>query len=928
MASAGALRPSGPRLAANTRALYASAVPQSAWNPKRQGDPRQVEDPIMVGITLRRHWVPRRWLVGEDPWELDQNAQKEFSTRGLADQYAAQLRTAVNFPAAVAFYQEAKERGVPFTTTFMNLFLAHAQRYKPIAEHWEESVKVWQLYEEMTANGAKADIGTLDLLRNSLHALCRHYCNLAADELAKMRNAQIAAWLRYALIEAEEKGVLKKAGLEEEGKKEELWVWNDQWANVGELNLFNDFYHYSIPKGEVRTRVQERMRFFAEHWDKSRARATRLREDDAKEKSERMPIGDYNNLSRASRAADERLAEALFDLTALCETFVTQELLERIGKVMTPEKVVIGAVPRDYKGREFALSTRPLADWEVSVVMRPEFRKLRGIITRMRLHLVDQYNALCSEFLFRQGQAIDECRRDEQTGQEILENTMRRFHESLLAVKAFTMPGEKQHEWPRPEILGRSRLPPNWRALVDGNPREDEEVDEIDFWLDNLTIGCALYDDNFVWPERVALLPATWRVALSYYQPLEMLQGKKEIKTARGETIVYQAFDLLRFCNIAGVLDGRVEAQLRGAKEQDALAKIDDLINKKAAVLSAVWRDRKAGFESQLEGEIADQWERAEFMRRQPEVSDVFTACVDRIIEQGSAKTAADQIRSIANMAYHRAHLYPNARLNSSLLSAAASMDPEHRVALGREVLQAVRDFDDLAAWSLDHLTKVHSEEKDEGWDPKAPKPDTVADHKKSLSQKESFNFITKRVLSHVDSGVDADFYGLLIQCHVWEVTTDASSSVPQRPAARKSPISSALAWFSEQRTAIETRVQNIQSSAHPSAVGMRRRWEERRRHLLESPSTYDALLRLVHDEVTAPGGAVEEQAARLHHGNIKRIMEEMKKYGVTPNASTYDMLFAIARRSPTVFANLRDQSLREMKSRGREFWWQWFEEV
>ena len=70
-----------------TRCVRAT-LPQAVYNPKYKQDPRQHADPEMLKVVMRRNWVARKWKVGEEPWEMDPNAERDFSKRNLADDYA------------------------------------------------------------------------------------------------------------------------------------------------------------------------------------------------------------------------------------------------------------------------------------------------------------------------------------------------------------------------------------------------------------------------------------------------------------------------------------------------------------------------------------------------------------------------------------------------------------------------------------------------------------------------------------------------------------------------------------------------------------------------------------------------------------------------------------------------------------------------
>eukprot|EP01061_Rhynchopus_euleeides_P009807 TRINITY_DN19106_c0_g2_i2.p1 TRINITY_DN19106_c0_g2~~TRINITY_DN19106_c0_g2_i2.p1 ORF type:complete len:212 (+),score=87.41 TRINITY_DN19106_c0_g2_i2:42-677(+) len=182
----------------HTRCVRA-ALPQAVYNPKYKVDPRQVIDPSLHRVVMRRMWMPRKWKVGEEPWEMDPNAQHDFSKRNLADDYADIIRNCLGFADALPYYLELKVRDIPVTTTFMNLLLAFAQRYKEHRSGAGRKVP-WTLYQELSENGAKADINTLDLLRTTLHNLCYEYCEEVSRALEVDPSARLTAAMRKALM--------------------------------------------------------------------------------------------------------------------------------------------------------------------------------------------------------------------------------------------------------------------------------------------------------------------------------------------------------------------------------------------------------------------------------------------------------------------------------------------------------------------------------------------------------------------------------------------------------------------------------------------------------------------------------------------------------------------------------------------------------
>ena len=116
------------------RTSISNALPQQVYNAKYSPDPRQAIDPSMYKVAMRRKWLPRKWKLGSDPWEMDKNEEKDFSKRNLADEYANKVRQCLGFAEATPYYLEMIERGIPVTTTFMNLYLASAQRFRSISD--------------------------------------------------------------------------------------------------------------------------------------------------------------------------------------------------------------------------------------------------------------------------------------------------------------------------------------------------------------------------------------------------------------------------------------------------------------------------------------------------------------------------------------------------------------------------------------------------------------------------------------------------------------------------------------------------------------------------------------------------------------------------------------------------------------------------
>eukprot|EP01065_Artemidia_motanka_P025700 TRINITY_DN30684_c0_g1_i1.p1 TRINITY_DN30684_c0_g1~~TRINITY_DN30684_c0_g1_i1.p1 ORF type:complete len:784 (+),score=211.10 TRINITY_DN30684_c0_g1_i1:58-2409(+) len=392
--------------AAPTAPLRVAAVPQSEWNPAKQPDSRQIEDPSVIGIALRRKWMAKRWLVGD---RIDgENAASPYTMRPLAVLYESKLRLQPNFATAAPYYLEAKERGVPITTTMMNLLLATAQRDRTISESADRTEDVWLLYLDMTESGAKPDINTLDLMRNELHRLCLEYCRVVNEQVAVTPQAHLTASLQQVLV----------GDVSDEDK---------------ELKGFDAFLNMLTENSSVRAVFEKTKRAIDE---------------------------------RSSRDHAD-IAQRVEELAAMVLVHV-KDWQDRLPKA-TPEDIVAGSQARNWDTGLPLLRSGHAPDWEAEIVMRPECVRLREIIATLRTHLVEAINALCVENVHRLGRAINDQKLAVVEGQLMLERTVHRFRRSLQTIRdidRYATAGTQDNKMRlRIEILAGLRLPPTYRGV-------------------------------------------------------------------------------------------------------------------------------------------------------------------------------------------------------------------------------------------------------------------------------------------------------------------------------------------------------------------------------------------------------------------------------------------------------------------------------
>eukprot|EP01059_Diplonema_ambulator_P021768 TRINITY_DN3622_c0_g1_i1.p1 TRINITY_DN3622_c0_g1~~TRINITY_DN3622_c0_g1_i1.p1 ORF type:complete len:863 (+),score=327.30 TRINITY_DN3622_c0_g1_i1:40-2628(+) len=855
-----------------------SALPQAVYNPKYRADPRQVIDPSLYRVVMRRQWVPKKWLVGEDPWEMDLNSKKSFSKRNLADDYADKIRSCLSFAEAVPYYLELKERGIPPTTTFMNLYLASAQRYKFITDTKGRRADVWIMYRELESLGAKADINTLDLLRGTLHALCQEYCDSFADEVVQSNHAKVTAAVHKALMTVSE--------MTPENVQAFLRTWetNKEGAELMHNQGTKEDYDLLQLVSGMTSDPQQVMDLAKQFLtcEKDRKAATSMLEGHEQslkdnEKGSRLSMESMRHAEQRELDADMEKARCVQNIVAMVEASKIDELaMNAFVSNLTGAEIITGSVPRSTKSGK-AITELKVPLWEGNIIVKEEFKKLRETISTMRQYLVAQYNELCIEQVHRQGQASDGNRVDPALGQEIIEGVLKRFRSSLRALTLLNIYDDDRIAPLRPEIISHVSLP--------------IELSEHSDHPDDVVTGCHMESDRSLPPEqRAGLSPKAASVALSYYQPNSIVKGTQKF-----------TFDLMDFCRQHDLIDGtaRREDDQKKDKQTDKM----------------LMRRRKLNTSSSL------RFVRQEANRRNPALQKVFSTGVERIIERGSADIATDAIYKIAELAYMQCHLWPASDLNELVLTCAvaASSSPT-RLGLATLVYYNVRRFDDLVVAVRKDLGFVGSATR---------RPGGVKTH-----------LAKHPVMAYADSGVGSEFYGLYFLAKPWE-----------HEEGRQSDTEEVMKLFDRERDLMTKRwedsvgVSREQGGTFYDPFGnevvvtpgdvpeLAARWEDRLRNLTCSPHTYDAIFKVMYDEVVnaertrGTQGAVEINKydfAKL----VKRAVHQMEQYQVTPGSTTFSLLLGIARRFPSEFQGLEESILKKMKLAGREHWWQWFEEV
>eukprot|EP01061_Rhynchopus_euleeides_P009806 TRINITY_DN19106_c0_g2_i1.p1 TRINITY_DN19106_c0_g2~~TRINITY_DN19106_c0_g2_i1.p1 ORF type:complete len:883 (+),score=399.47 TRINITY_DN19106_c0_g2_i1:42-2690(+) len=880
----------------HTRCVRA-ALPQAVYNPKYKVDPRQVIDPSLHRVVMRRMWMPRKWKVGEEPWEMDPNAQHDFSKRNLADDYADIIRNCLGFADALPYYLELKVRDIPVTTTFMNLLLAFAQRYKEHRSGAGRKVP-WTLYQELSENGAKADINTLDLLRTTLHNLCYEYCEEVSRALEVDPSARLTAAMRKALMNVADLPVDTVQSFLSSFKStpdKSVMRRDDSTEGYDILQTIAG----AVPEGQMEafgTLCEAFLRLEQERISATRqldAHQEALEKGGEDAQKRRLTPDSLRAVEAEERRADSEKAETLQLMLDLVGSSV-ETLAERNPFVtdLKPAEVVTGSVPRTTKDGK-AIPQRKVPLWEARILVRDDLREARDLICEIRQHLISAYNTLCCEHLHRIGSASDSFRIDPAVGQKQLEEVMKRFRSSLLAMRQLRIYEPDQIAPLRPEITAELSLP--IQLSEHGNHTED------------VVVGCYIEDDRSLpLTQRCNLSPESARIGLSYYQPLSLISAMR----SRGGL----HFDLTEFSNQAGLIEGGPSDSRR-----------DSRITMRRRLLN------RAG------GAIL---QRREAARRDEDVRRVFSACVERIIERGTATSCWEQVYQIAHLAFDRCCLWPSSELNNVLLSISSSAPERNmRTQLVTMIQNNVRTFDSLVMWVRRDVGAL-------GLGLESPTKEAIVRARRPQGRSRELatfkpHLAHHPVLKYTDSGVDEEFMGMYIRSKPWEMKdnrrTDTEESMMLFESEKK---------YLEERwkesTGVERNTDGIYFDLARGQIvtvtkgdvpDMAARWEDRLHNLTNTHHTYDALLQICYDELvreTQSQGSSEAKGFNndLLSKHVSRVIELMEENSVEPASATHSLILALCRRLPEHLKVLEQETLDRMKHAGHELWWQWFEEL
>ncbi|KAJ9458828.1 excreted/secreted protein 15 [Diplonema papillatum] len=878
------------------RTAGAFALPQAAFNPKFRPDPRQAADPSLHKIVLRRQWVPKKWHVGEDPWEMDVNSVKGFSKRNLADVYADKVRACLGFADAVPYFLELKERDIPPTTTFMNLYLAAAQRYKFIADVDGRRADVWHIYKELSTMGAKPDINTLDLLRNTMHSVCYEYCEAVKQRIIKSDHAKVTAGLHKALMDVSEmaaddintfinsfahsgseNAVVKAAGSE---SAETDLVVQAAYASGSPRAVMKICEDFLTAERERRSCT-----------DMLSAHESALQGDG--DTTKRLSNEQVRRLEEDERRQDLAKGQGVQSIVGMLKDPAVLTRLAEHDSVqkLTEAEVVTGSVPRRTKSGK-AIHSEVVTEWEGTILIDSDLKEMRSLISMMRRHLIEGYNLLCKEQVQRQGAAGDHLKID---NQDIIEEVLRRYRSALRALCILNIYEADRIAPLRAEIIADVSLP------ITLSQHADAEGD--------VTIGCYIEIDRML-PvnDRSQLSLETARIGLSYYQPTSMLPGGISMEGLRRNK---SGFDVLQFCMAVDIVEPADLSARYDSKDTRAVARR----------LSQATQNRKGLNTTHFLSIV-----RREAARRDPAVHRVLVACAERIIERGSANTQPDLVMQLADLAYLRAHLWPSSELNNSFLTmAATSTSSVARKFLSTLPFYTVKNFDDVVNHVRSEMGLL------------AGRSPVTSDRRGKVQR--NVHMFSHPVFTYADSGVDDEFFGLYFRARPWEDQADKASDTDEvfrlyrdteKEILDKWEESVGLARGTEGK-ALDHRGVFVDIAAGDVPL-LAAKWEDRYRKLT-STHTYEAMLQIVFDEEAAARALSGTTGAKAYnkykiHGSVREVIRLMRQHNVQPGQRTYALILSLCSRAPDELSELRYETLKEMKSRGKEFWWQWFEEI
>ena len=818
---------------------------------------------------------------------------------------------------------------------------AESEKTSTSANPSTRAQEVWKQYQQLVAQGAKADINTLDLMKNTvctrayvarpsslcapppphptlspqLHSMCQEYCDTVADLMVASDHARVTAGLHKALMNLSEQSneqirafiTMHKAGevchpvpispLHHPLNPLSTHC-RPQGAGLVKSAVESEGYDFTQMVAGSATDAQEFAaaveRFLQAEQERRHATLQLLKHAHAvegtglEEERRRLTPVELRGAEKQERRMDEEKAACVQEVLQLVEARIGALKAHAFVEELTPAEVVTGAVPRTTKSGR-AITQRVLPVWEGTILVRDELKEQRALISSIRRHLIDSYNKLCREHVHRIGPASDNFKIDASAGQSMLEEVLRRYRSSLTALKQLHIYEADRIAPLRPEIINEVSLP--------------QQLSEHSNHTDDVVLGCYMEVDlTLPISERSSISPQTAGVGLSYFQPLSIVSSYRGI-----------GFNLQSFCQQADLVEvgGGPSGGGRG--------------------------DRMAGRRRHLNQSGSSEVLRREAARRDPEVARVFTKCVERIVERGAASSAWDQVYQVAEMAYMKCFLWPTAELNNILLTVTATMaEKKGGLHLAPVVFNSVRQFDNL----LEHVRQ------DVG----------AMGYRVSKNSREEMRMLRKKharggtfhphlaahpVLLYADSGVDDEFMGLYMRSKPWNLKENSLSDTEE-----------VLKLFDDEKAYLEARWErsigvkrgeealyfhvprNVVLAVSPGDVPeMAARWEERLNNLTNSQHTYEAMFLVIYQEILRESAAAGERGAKaINQYTLKKAVESltrrMESYNVTPNANTYSTMLAICRRYPQELAELEKRTLDKMKTGGKELWWQWFEEL
>ena len=604
--------------------------------------------------------------------------------------------------------------------------------------------------------------------------------------------------------------------------------------------------------------------------------------------SQRLSPGSIGNVERAEYNADVAKADAVGKILEMVKDAVPALAEDPFVKELRDAEVVTGAVPRSSKSGK-ALTQRILPMWEAEIVVSARMKEQRALLGEMRQHLIEGYNTLCKEHLHRVGPAADSFQIDQTVGQRNIEEILKRFRSSLLAMKQLRIYETDQIAPLRPEIISEVSLPV---SLSEQSSHKDDVV-----------VGAYMEDDRCLpLAQRCNVSPETARVGLSYFQPLSLLGRVQRREGGVG-------FNLTEFCNQAGVSE-------RSRDSRNVLTQRKSWLTSSEADLMR------------------------ETVRRDPAVAQVFTACVERIIERGAAHSCFNVVGEIFDLAYRKCHLWPSKKLNNALLTAIASeASDKHRTALLTLINDTVKTHDKLVNAVRASVGVVGVPLDPHNF--KDGKPPKRAQLRRQYGTTFKRHLAQHPVLRYTDTGVDEEFYALYIRSKPWLLKSEGRSDAAEALKTFKTELKYLKDnWKASCGVArgvdgmyVDVTTLKVETVTAGDVPPMAARWEERLRHLTDKHHTYDAILQVAYDEIAKSdketGTAGNEKVNPYTISNIvTEVIALMERHNAEPAASTFSLLLALSRRLPNELAGVEEETLARMKKAGKAMWWQWFEEL